>query len=98
MGITRGLKEIGQVMDSMVTQKDLGLFLEKTENAQKLNGLVQDIRYTLMDYQVGSPKGPVFVITNMYLDFVATRHLQRGLPADREPYSLTVLPYVVTCE
>jgi len=49
------LKEIGQAMDSMTTQKDLALFLKNSENAQKLNGFVQDIRYALMDYQVCSP-------------------------------------------
>jgi len=50
------LKEIGQDMDSMTTQKNLALFLEKPENAQKLNELVQDIRYAMMDYQVCPPK------------------------------------------
>jgi len=39
-----------------MTQKDLVFFLKKSENAQKLNGLVQDIRYALMDYQVCSPE------------------------------------------
>ena len=43
-------------MDPMTTQKDLALFLKKPENAQKLNGLVQDIRYAVMDYQVCSLK------------------------------------------
>jgi len=55
-GIDRRLKEIGQDMDPMTTQKDLALFLKKPENAQKLNGLVQDIRYAVMDYQVCSLK------------------------------------------
>jgi len=46
------LEEIGQAMDPITTKKDLALFLEKPRNAQKLNDLVQDIRYALMDYQV----------------------------------------------
>jgi len=96
MGIGRRLKETGQTMDLMATQKDLGLFLKKPENAQKLNGLVQDIRCALVDYQVCSPKGSALVITNMYPDFVATRHLQRGLSENRESHSLTVPPFVVT--
>ena len=28
----------------------------KTENEQKFNGLLDDIRYALMDYQVCTPK------------------------------------------
>jgi len=39
-------------MDSMIIQKDLALFLKNPKNAQKVNGLVQDTRYALMDYQV----------------------------------------------
>jgi len=42
-------------MDSITTQKDLAPFLNEPENAQKVNGLVQDIRYALMNYQVCSP-------------------------------------------
>ena len=41
-------------MDSTMTQEDLALFLKNPENAQKLNGIVQDIRYAFMDYQVRS--------------------------------------------
>jgi len=36
----------------MATQEDLALFLRNPGNAQKLNGLVQDIRDALIDYQV----------------------------------------------
>jgi len=39
-------------MDSVETQKDLARFLENAENARKLNGLVEDVRYALMEYQV----------------------------------------------
>jgi len=85
-------------MDPMTTQKDLVLFLKKPENAQKLNGLVQDIRYALMDYQVCFPKRPTLVVTNVCADFGATRYLQGGLSEDRESRSITVPPFVVTCE
>jgi len=79
-------------MDSMVIQKDLALFLKKTENAQKLNGLVRDIRYALMDYQVCFPKLHALIVTNMCSDFVTARHLRRGLSADRESHSIAVRP------
>jgi len=42
-------------MDSMTTQEDLALFLKNPENAQKVNGLVEDARYALIDYQVCTP-------------------------------------------
>ena len=53
---SRKLKEIEQSMDSITTQEDLTLFLNDPENAQRLNGLVEDIRYALMEYQVCAPK------------------------------------------
>jgi len=56
MGVSRKLEEIGQSMHSITTQKDFADFLKTPENAQKLNDLVEDIRYALMDYQVCSPK------------------------------------------
>jgi len=39
-------------MDSMTTRKDLAHVLKNPENAQKVNGLVEDVRYALTDYQV----------------------------------------------
>jgi len=39
-------------MGSVATQEDLASFLGAPENAQKVNGLVEDIRDALMDYQV----------------------------------------------
>jgi len=39
-------------MGSVATQEDLAIFLGVPENAQKVNGLVEDIRDALMDYQV----------------------------------------------
>jgi len=56
MGIARKLKEISQAIDPMTNQKDFALFLKTPENAQKVNGLVQDIRSALTDYQVRIPK------------------------------------------
>ena len=52
MGITRKLNEVCQAMSTTTTQTDLPDFLNNHENAQRLNGLVEEIRYALMDYQV----------------------------------------------
>jgi len=85
-------------MDSMTNQKDFALSLENPENAQKLNSFVQDIRDVLMEYQVCTSKRLALVVANIYPDFVATRHLQRGLSTHRESHSLTVSPLVITCK
>jgi len=39
-------------MGSVATQEGLARFLGIPKNAQKVNGLVEDIRDALMDYQV----------------------------------------------
>jgi len=75
-------------MESITAQEDLALFLKSPENAQKFNGLVEDVRDALIDYQVCFPKSLVLAVANICSDFVATRNLQRGLPADRESRSL----------
>jgi len=50
------LKKIGQTLGSVATQEGLAHFLGIPKNAQEINGLVEDIRDALMDYQVGYPK------------------------------------------
>jgi len=52
MGIVRKLKDIGQAMGSMAIQNNLADFLNNPENVQRVDDLVEDIRYALMDYQV----------------------------------------------
>jgi hypothetical protein len=53
--IARKLREVGQALDSITTQKDLAQFLNNTRNAQRLNDLVEDIRDALIGYQVCTP-------------------------------------------
>jgi len=44
-------------MDSMITTKDnLADFFKSPESAEEVNGLVEDFRYALIDYQVRTPK------------------------------------------
>ena len=42
-------------MNLIAIQEELMGFLEDPENAQRLNGLVEDIRCAFMDYQVCTP-------------------------------------------
>jgi len=64
---SRKLKEIEETMDSMTTQEDLAYFLNGPENAQRLNGLIEDIRYALMDYQVCTPQRTTPVLSDICL-------------------------------
>ena len=61
-------------MDSMTTQDNFAHFLKNPENAQELNGLVEDIRHILMDYQVCIPKHLLSSYLMSASDFTTTRH------------------------
>jgi hypothetical protein len=52
MEIARKLKEIHQDLTQLTGQGTAMGFLDNTENAQRINGLVEDIREVMMDYQV----------------------------------------------
>ena len=74
MGISRELEEIGRAMSSLTTQNNLVDFLNDQENAQRLNSLVEDIRYALMDYQVCARKHSLTSYLTSASDFTTTRH------------------------
>ena len=74
MAVSRELEEICRAMNSMTTEDDLADFLNNPENAQRLNGLVEDIRYALMDYQVCIPKHSLLSGLTSASDFAATRY------------------------
>jgi hypothetical protein len=76
MGFTRKLEEVGQALDSIVTQKDLTQFLNGTGNAQKLNKLVEDICDALMEYQVCTPKSLALIISDTTPDLLTARSLR----------------------
>ena len=63
----RKLEEVGQTMRSIATRKDLVDFLSNPENARNLNGLVEDIRHALIDYQVCIPKRPALLAPDVRL-------------------------------
>ena len=52
MGITRKLEYVDQELALLAGQGKAAEFLANTENAQRINGLVEDIREVMMDYQV----------------------------------------------
>jgi len=52
MWMTRKLENISQGLILPVGQRGVMRFLANTENAQRVNSLVEDIHEALMDYQV----------------------------------------------
>jgi hypothetical protein len=91
MGIGRKLEEVRKTLDSMGTQKDIVKFLNNSENAQRVNGLVEDIRDALVDYQVCSSNYSLLPRLTFAPDFIATRYLRQELFAHRGSYPLTFL-------
>ena len=67
MGTARKLGDVCQTLDSRITREDLAQSLNNPENAQQLNGLVEDIRYALMEYQVCFPERFTIIASNTYL-------------------------------
>ena len=51
----------------MRIQNDLVNFLNNPEDIEGLNGLVEDIRYALIDYQVCAPKILTLIISDICL-------------------------------
>jgi len=51
----------------MATQKDIAQFLNNTENAQRLNDLVDDICVAVMEYQVRILQALALVVHNIRL-------------------------------
>ena len=76
MHVSRKLEEIHQELDLLAGQGKTAGFLANTENTQKINGLVEDIRQVIVDYQVGVMAHSLLLpyLTNT-LDFTATRYL-----------------------
>ena len=73
------MEGVRQALDPMTTQNDIVKFLSNTENAQKLNDLVDDIREAVMDYQVRTSRGPTLTTSNIWTDFLTTGYLRKGL-------------------
>ena len=52
MRIARKLGDVHQDLASLAEQENITGFLTSAENVQRINGLVEDIREALLDYQV----------------------------------------------
>ena len=72
MAIVRKLGRILQELKPLEEQAKVEGFLNNVKNAEKLGGLVEDIRDVVMDYQVCNWRGPVTVII---MPDICFRHL-----------------------
>jgi hypothetical protein len=64
-------------------------FLTKTENSQRINGVVEDIREALMEYQVCTLNHSFLPCLMFVLDFITTRYLHQELSPHCESHPLS---------
>ena len=75
MGIVRKLEEVDRELALLAGQGEVAGFSANTENAQRINDLVEDIREVMMDYQVRASNNPFLPHLMNVLDLTATRYL-----------------------
>ena len=73
-------------------------FFNNLENADKLGGLMEDIRDAMMEYQVCVPDHSFLRRLMFAPDFVATRYLRQELSVHRESHPLAFQPHELTDE
>ena len=77
MGIPRKLEDVRRGLTIPSEQGKLVGFLANAENAQMINGLVEDLRETLMDYQVWISNYSFSITSNLHvIDLVTTGYLR----------------------
>ena len=76
MWIVRKLGDICQSLTLPEEQGEVMEFLTNTENAQRVNGLMEDIHEALMGYQVCILHHPFSSVSDLQLDFIATGYPQ----------------------
>ena len=70
------MEDVGQELALLAGQgKKAAVFLANTKNAQRINGLVEDIREVMMDYQVCASNALFFPYLINVLDLVATGYI-----------------------
>ena len=79
--IGRKLNDVLEELKLLEKQGKIKGFFTNAENADKLTGLVEDIRDAVMDYQVCGQSNPIFPSLRPISDFVAAGHLLQELSA-----------------
>ena len=68
-GCIRKLEKVDQALGLMTTQGGTAQFLNNAENTKRLNGLVDDVREAVVDYQVRASRGLALDPSNICLRF-----------------------------
>ena len=76
MGIGRKLEDIRQDLALLGEQGKTKGFFNNAENADKLGGLVEDVRDAMMDYQVRITSNNVFLMLKYLVDIIAAGHIR----------------------
>jgi len=83
MGVTRKLGNIFRGLTLPAGHGDVMRFLADTENAQRINSLVEDIHEGLMDYQVCMPNCSFSIMSNLcarlHCNKISTTRVARSL-------------------
>ena len=76
-------RKLGHVLQGLKLLEEQGTvegFFSNVENADKLAGLVEDVRDAVMDYQVCDQNNVIFPCLIPISDSIATRHLLQEQP------------------
>lgn len=71
-GCIRKIENVNQDLKLMTTQGSTIRFLSNAGDAKKLNGLVDDVREAVMDYQVCAPPALALDPSNICLRFLCS--------------------------
>jgi len=85
-GIARKLEDVHQDLRLLSEQGRAQGFFDNIKNADKLAGLVEDIRDAVMDYQVCITDYSFLPCLTLVPDLIATGYLRQELPAHRESH------------
>ena len=96
MRIDRKLQDVHRDLVLLEEEGKVEGFFNNVKNADKLSGLVEDIRDAVMDYQVCVLDTSFLSCLIFLLDIVATRYVRQEFPTHRESHSVTFRPYCLT--
>jgi hypothetical protein len=92
MEMARKLEDVRRDLALLAEQGKIEGFLNNVGNADKLGGLLEDIRDAMMEYQVCMPSNYFLLQCLMSeSDFVATRYLRQELSAHRESHPSSLI-------
>ena len=88
MGICRKLEDIRQDLALLGEHGKANGFFNNVENANKLDGLVEDVRDAIMDYQVWIQSINIFLILKLLVDIIAAGLIPQGWHAYSSSHSV----------